>query len=50
MITTQLNSIENQAEVIVDSYYAENLINERTSGSAFSLTDFAKLEVKYVSL
>ena len=42
------NSIEGQAEVEINSYHAENLINNRTSGSAFILSEYAKLTVRLV--
>jgi len=41
-------NIEGQAEVIITSYYAENLINKETSGSAFILSENIKLTLNNV--
>jgi len=40
------NSIEGEAEVNINTYHAENLINNETSGSAIILTDNVKLIIK----
>ncbi len=40
------NSIEGRANASIISYHAENLINKRTSGSAFILSEYAKLTVR----
>jgi len=41
-----LHSIEDHAEVEINSYYAENLINYETSGSAFIISEYGKLIMK----
>jgi len=41
-------NIEGRAKVNINSYYGENLINYETSGSAFILSDYAKLILKYI--
>jgi len=43
-------NIEDHAEVQINSYYAENLINYETSGSAFIISEYGKLIIKYVIL
>jgi len=42
----KINSVERQAKVEINSYHAKNLINQHTSGSAFIISDYAKLTVK----
>jgi len=42
-------SIEGIADVNITSYHGENLINYETSGSAFVISEYVKLTLKYVN-